>query len=395
LWLLEQGYEVVAFLANVGQKEDWAAVEAKALKIGAVKMIIEDLQKEFVEELAFRAIQCNAIYEGRYLLGTSLARPVIARSQMRAAQREKCQFVSHGCTGKGNDQVRFELAFLAIQPSIKIIAPWRDPAFFDRFPGRQELLKFCESNGIPVTATKGKPWSMDENMAHCSYEAGILEDPSKSPPDDMWVMTDDPRNAPNEPTDLAIHFEKGLPTKLVTPQGTQTDSVELFRELNELGKVHGVGRIDIVENRFIGLKSRGCYDSPAMTILRLAHLDLEGLVLDGQVRNLRDRFVTFEWSNLLYNGMYFSPEREFVENSLVFSQRRVNGEVRLRLYKGNTYVLGRSSSTENLYSELEASMDTVEDFRPQDTTGFIGIQSIRLKKYGLQKAEEGENLSRA
>jgi argininosuccinate synthase len=249
-------------LANVGQKEDWAAVEAKALKIGALKMIIEDLQKEFVEELAFRAVQCNAIYEGRYLLGTSLARPVIARSQMRAAQRENCQFVSHGCTGKGNDQVRFELAFLAIQPSIKIIAPWRDPTFFERFPGRQDLLAYCEAKGIPVTATKAKPWSMDENMAHCSYEAGILEDPSKSPPDDMWVMTDDPRNAPQTPADVTISFEKGIPTKLVNPEGTQTDSVKLFETLNALGKIHGVGRIDIVENRFIGLKSRGCYDSP-------------------------------------------------------------------------------------------------------------------------------------
>jgi argininosuccinate synthase len=193
----------------------------------------------------------------------------------------------------------------------------------------------------------------------------------------MWVMTDDPRNAPNEPTDITIHFDKGIPSKLVTQKGTLTESVALFNELNSIGKVHGIGRIDIVENRFIGLKSRGCYDAPAMTILRLAHLDLEGLVLDGQVRSLRDQFVTHHWSTLLYNGLYFSPEREFVENSLLFSQRRVNGEVRLRCYKGNAYVLGRSSDTEKLYSELEASMDTLEDFSPMDTTGFIGIQSIR------------------
>ncbi|KAE8349843.1 argininosuccinate synthase [Aspergillus coremiiformis] len=394
-WLIEEGYEVVCFLGNVGQEEDWAAVEQKALKIGAKKMVIEDLRREFVEELCFPAIQCNAIYEGRYLLGTSLARPVIARAQMRVAQREGCQFVSHGATGKGNDQVRFELAFYAIQPSIKIIAPWRDPKFFKRFAGRNDLLDYAAQTGIPVTSTKAKPWSMDANSAHCSYEAGVLEDPNHTPPADMWTMTADPLNAPNEPTDITLHFEQGVPTKLVTPEQTYTDSVELFNALNKLGYTHGVGRIDIVENRFIGLKSRGCYDSPAMTILRAAHLDLEGLVLDGQVRSLRDQFVTHNWSILLYNGYYFSPEREFIENSLKFSQKRVNGEVRVRLYKGNSYILGRSSSTEKLYDAEEASMDSLEDFEPTDTTGFIAISSIRLKKYGLQKAEEGESLSRA
>ena len=223
---------------------------------------------------------------------------------------------------------------------------------------------------------------------------GILEDPDVSPPDDMWTMTDSPLNAPNEPTDITVHFEKGIPVKLTTPSQTYTDSVELFTALNKLGFTHGIGRIDIVENRFIGLKSRGCYDSPAMTVLRLAHLDLEGLVMDTAVRNIRDQFVSHNWSYQLYNGMYFSPEREFVENSLLFSQRRVNGEVRLSLYKGNAYVLGRSSETEKLYSEEEASMDTLDNFSPMDTTGFIAIQSIRLKKYGLQKQEEGANLSR-
>ncbi|OAX77609.1 argininosuccinate synthase [Emergomyces africanus] len=233
------GYEVVCFLANVGQEEDWNAVEQKALAIGAKKMVIEDLQREFVEELCFRAVQCNAQYEGRYLLGTSLARPVIARALIRAAQREGCDYLSHGCTAKGNDQVRFELAFYAIQPSIKIIAPWRMSSFCDRFQGRNDLLNYAAESGIPVTSTKAKPWSMDANLAHCSYEAGILEDPDQTPPDDMWIMTDDPRNAPNEPTDITITFEKGIPTKLVTPQKTLTDSVELFKELNYIGKVHG------------------------------------------------------------------------------------------------------------------------------------------------------------
>ncbi|KAI9728567.1 MAG: Adenylosuccinate synthetase [Cirrosporium novae-zelandiae] len=371
-WLLEEGYEVVCFLANVGQEEDWAAVEQKALKIGAKKMIIEDLRREFVEELCFRAIQCNAIYEGRYLLGTSLARPVIARAQMRAAQQEGCDYVSHGCTGKGNDQVRFELAFYTIQPTIKIIAPWRDPKFFTRFAGRNDLLEYAAKMNIPVTSTKAN-LLIDANFAHTSYEAGILEDPNHTPPSDMWLMTADPLTAPNEPTEITLHFEKGIPVKLVTPDGELKDSVELFRKLNEIGYIH----------------------APAMTILRLAHLDLEGLVLDAQVRSLRDQFVTHNWSIYLYNGMYFSPEREFIENSLLFSQKRVNGEVKLRCYKGNAYVLGRSSSTEKLYSAEEASMDSLDNFSPVDTTGFIGIQSIRLKKYGLQKAEEGEKLSRA
>jgi argininosuccinate synthase len=257
------------------------------------------------------------------------------------------------------------------------------------------LLDYAAANNIPVTSTKAKPWSMDANLAHCSYEAGILENPDQTPPEDMWTMTDNPMTAPNDPADITISFEKGLPVKVVSKEGTYTDSVELFTALNQIGRVHGVGRIDIVENRFIGLKSRGCYDSPAMTILRLAHMDLEGLVLDTQVRSIRDQFVTHNWSYQLYNGMYFSPEREFVENSIVFSQRRVNGQVRLRCYKGNVYVLGRSSETEKLYSEEEASMDSLDNFSPEDTTGFIGIQSIRLKKYGLQKVEEGENLSRA
>jgi len=394
-WLIEEGYDVVCFLANVGQEEDWAAVEKKALTVGAKKMIIEDLRKEFITELCFPAIQCNAIYEGRYLLGTSLARPVIARAQMRAAQRENCDYVSHGATGKGNDGVRFELAFYAIQPTIKVITPWRDSKFFTRFAGRNDLLDYAARSGIPVTSTKAKPWSMDENFAHCSYEAGILEDPNHEAPSDMWKMTQDPLKAPDTPADITLSFEKGIPVKLVTPEKSFTEPVELFQELNRIGYIHAIGRIDIVENRFIGLKSRGCYDSPAMTILRAAHLDLEGLVLDGAIRSLRDQFVTHNWSNLLYNGFYFSPEREFLENSITFSQRRVNGEVRLRCYKGNAYILGRSSSTEKLYSEQEASMDTVENFGVEDTTGFIAIQAIRLKKYGLQKAEEGESLSRA
>lgn len=394
-WLLDEGYEVVCFLADVGQEENWDEVKAKATKIGASKMIILDLRREFVEQLCFRAVQCNAQYEGRYLLGTSLARPVIARAQMRVAEEEGCDFVSHGCTGKGNDGIRFELAFLAINPKIKVIAPWRIPEFYQRFQGRNDLLDYAAATGIPVTSTKAKPYSMDDNIAHCSYEAGALEDPSISPPDDMWTRTVDPRAAPDEVVDIVILFKEGLPVKLCVGDKEYTDSLTLFIALNEIGKKAGIGRIDIVENRFIGLKSRGCYDSPAMTILRLAHLDAESLVMDGKVRSLRDQFVTYNWSELLYNGLYFSPEREFIENSLVFSQRRVNAEVRLRCYKGSVSVLGRSSETEKLYSSEEASMDSLVDFSPMDTTGFININAIRLKKYGMQKAEEGQGLSKA
>ncbi|KAL1960168.1 hypothetical protein VTO42DRAFT_8711 [Malbranchea cinnamomea] len=397
-WLIEQGHEVVCFLADVGQNEDFKEAERKALLIGAKKMIVADLKREFVEELCFRAIQCNAIFEDRYLLGTSLARPVIARAMMRVAKQEGCTAVSHGCTGKGNDQVRFELAFYAIQPSIRVIAPWRLPEFYNRFAGRNDLLDYAAKHNIPVTSTKAKPWSMDENLAHCSYEAGILEDPDHSPPDDMWKLTDDPRNAPDTPEDFTIFFEKGIPVGLVLgpdpkAENKITDSLELFTALNALGRKHGIGRIDIVENRYIGLKSRGCYDSPAMTILRLAHIDLEGLVLDREVRQLRDQFVTFTWSRLLYNGLYFSPERKFIEKSILASQDDVNGQVRLRAYKGSVSVLGRSSETSKLYSEELASMDSLDDFQPTDTTGFIATQAIRLKAYGQAEAAAGVDLT--
>ncbi|KAK1988789.1 argininosuccinate synthase [Colletotrichum cereale] len=388
-WLLEAQYEVVCYLANVGQDEDWKAVEEKALQIGAKKMIIDDLKREFIEELCWKAVQCNAIYEDQYLLGTSLARPIIARGMMRAAAKEGCQFVSHGCTGKGNDQVRFELAFYTINPEIRCISPWRLPEFYKRFQGRNDLLEYAAEKGIPVTSTKAKPYSMDDNFAHCSYEAGMLEDPNVTPPEDMWTKTVSPLKAPDTPLDITIHFDKGIPVKVVTPQQTSTDAVELFGLLNKIGGEHGVGRIDIVENRFIGLKSRGAYalDSPAMTILRLAHISIEGLVLDGRVRALRDN-LSKQWSELLYNGMYFSPERAFLQPSLDFSQQRVNGEVRLRLYKGNVYCLGRTSQ-EKLYSEEDASMDSLTTFDPSETSGFITIQAIRLKKYGLQMADAG------
>ncbi|QSZ28536.1 hypothetical protein DSL72_003034 [Monilinia vaccinii-corymbosi] len=391
-WLIEKGYDVVCFMADVGQEEDFEAAKAKALKIGAVACYVEDLKREFVDELCFPAVQCNAIYENVYLLGTSLARPVIARAQITVAQKEGCVAVSHGCTGKGNDQVRFELAFYALQPTIKVIAPWRLPEFYERFAGRNDLLEYAAKAGIPVSSTKAKPWSMDENLAHCSYEAGILEDPDVTPPADMWKLTVDPLKAPDQPEDFTLVFDKGLPKKLITNGKTITDSVEIFLECNAIARRHGVGRIDIVENRFIGLKSRGCYETPGLTCLRSAHVDLEGLVMDREVRALRDQFVTFNYSKILYNGLYFSPEREFIEASIIASQKNVNGQVRCRVYKGAFSVLGRSSETEKLYDASESSMDEIGSFAPADTTGFISVQSIRLKKYGEAKAAAGERL---
>ncbi|KAJ5595208.1 Argininosuccinate synthase [Penicillium hispanicum] len=395
-YLIEEGYEVVCFMADVGQEEDFEAAREKALKVGALKCEIVDIRREFIEELCFPAIACNAVYENVYLLGTSLARPVIARAQIAVAQREGCFAVSHGCTGKGNDQVRFELAFYALQPNIKVIAPWRDPVFYERFAGRNDLLAYAAEKGIPVTSTKSKPWSMDENLAHCSYEAGILEDPDTTPPTDMWKLTQDPLAAPDQPEDFTVHFEKGVPIKLEYTENGQkkavTDSVDVFLTANAIARRNGVGRIDIVENRFIGIKSRGCYETPGLTCLRAAHIDLEGLVMDREVRALRDQFVTFNYSKLLYNGMYFSPEREFLESSITASQKSVNGQVRCRAYKGSVSVLGRSSETEKLYDMSESSMDEIGDFSPAETTGFITVSAIRLKKYGQMKADAGEKL---
>ncbi|KAL8290476.1 hypothetical protein RQP46_002734 [Phenoliferia psychrophenolica] len=399
-WLIEEGYDVIAFMADVGQEEDFEAARVKALAIGAKKFFLEDLRREFVESLIYPAVQCNAIYEGVYLLGTSLARPVIARGMMDIVKQEGCQFVSHGCTGKGNDQVRFELAFYALQPDIKVIAPWRDANFYDRFAGRAALLAYAAEKGIHVFQTAAKPWSTDENLFHISYEAGILEDPDTTPPADMWKLTQALEDAPKTPERISITFTKGIPTTLIVhPEGTKavpstegkviTDSVEVFLTLNALARKHAIGRCDIVENRFIGVKSRGCYESPAATILRKAHMDLEGLTMDRNVRALRDGFVTAELSKILYNGYWFSPEREFVQSCMDQSQITVNGRVRLALFCGNVIVEGRVSETEALYDAQQSSMDELGGFSPAETSGFIAIESIRLKKWGEARLLKG------
>lgn len=391
-YLINEGYTVVAYLGNVGQDEDWAAVEKKALALGAERMVIDDLQQEFLEELVFRGIQCNAIYEDRYLLGTSLARPVLARALVRTAQKYRCSILSHGCTGKGNDQVRFELAWRALDPTLSIIAPWRMPKFFNRFQGRQDLLKFAAENNIPVSSSPKSPWSLDANLAHTSAESGILEKPEMVAPKDVWTKSVDPLDAPDVPTKFSVTFKAGIPVKLDVEGGeTYTNSVELFKKLNEIAGANAVGRQDIVESRFIGLKSRGCYDAPAHTVLRLAHIDLEGITVDSKVRGIMS-WIGNEWSQCLYNGMYFSPERELLENSVIYSQKHVNGTVNMMVYKGAAHVLSRSAPDSNLYSEEQASMDTLEGFSPEDTSGFIAIQAIRLEKYGAAKIQHGEPL---
>ena len=324
------------------------------------------------------------------MLGTSLARPVIARGMMEIALQEGCDFVSHGCTGKGNDQVRFELAFYGLSPSIKVIAPWRLPEFYDRFAGRTALLEYAAKNGIPVTQTAAKPWSTDENLFHISYEAGILEDPNQTPPDDMWKLTTSPEKAPEQPERVTIEWKQGLPAKVIKEDGTSvTDAVEVFLTLNALARKHGVGRIDIVENRFIGVKSRGCYESPAATILRAAHMDLEGMTLDRNVRAMRDQFITTNFSQILYNGFYFSPEREFITAAIPASQKTVNGIVRLKLYKGNVVVEGRDSD-EGLYDAKFSSMDEMGGFEPTATSGFIDISSIRIKAWARANEVRGQ-----
>lgn len=398
-WLLEQGYEVVAFMANVGQEEDFDAAEKKALAIGATKYVLCDVQEEFVSKILFPAVQVNAVYEDVYLLGTALARPIITKAQMNVAEQEGCQFVSHGCTGKGNDQIRFEQGFYAINPEIQIIAPWRLPEFCEKFKGRKDLIEYADSKGIPVAQTGAKPWSTDENMAHISYEAGILEEPDTTPPKDMWKLINDIDNTPSTPQFINIAFEKGLPTtlELLDSQAgkvveTVTGDLNIFLTASKLGRLHGIGRIDIVENRYINLKSRGCYEQAPLTILRQAHVDLEGLTLDKEVRGIRDQFVTPTYSKLLYNGAYFSPECEFIRGMIKPSQVSVNGTVRLMLYKGKSVVLGRFSDSEILYNAIESSMDELTGFSPEDTTGFINIQAIRIKKYGLTKKNRGEKV---
>lgn len=379
-WLLDQGFEVVCFLANVGQQEDMEAQKQKALKIGAGKVYVEDLRKEFLENYIFRALKANAIYEGRYLLGTALARPLIALRQIEIARKENTAMLAHGATGKGNDQVRFEMTYLTLMPEATIISPWKEKAFLDRFKGRSDMIAYAHEMGIPISSTIKKPYSMDENLMHISYEAGVLEDPAVSAPDDMYRRTLSPMKAPDAATEIMIEFSKGTPIAVSDlSNGVTVDqtALALFTYLNELGALHGVGRVDIVENRFVGMKSRGVYETPGGTILWTAHKDLESLVLDREVFHLKEMWMP-KIAQLIYNGFWFSPEMEFLMAAIEKSQELVEGKVYLKLYKGNVMVTQRESA-KSLYRQEIATMDRLGDYDQLDAKGFIRLNALRLK----------------
>ena len=375
-WLASQGYDVIALCLDLGQKvENLDEIRQKGLKAGAVDVLIEDVRKEFVEDYVFRAIEWNAVYEGTYLLGTSLARPLISKKQIEAAERFGASTVSHGATGKGNDQVRFELGYYALNPDIKIIAPWKVPEFYQRYPGRAQLIEYAKQNGIPVKATAEQPWSTDENLMHISFESGMLEDPWQEPKEEMFELSQSPKNAPDQEQILTIDFEEGLPVRL---DGQEFAPVDLLTELNEIGGRHGIGRVDLVESRFVGMKSRGVYETPGGTILNIAHRAMESLTLDRGVIHLKDSLMP-RFSQLVYNGFWFSPEMEILLEMGRSTQKRVSGTVRLKLYRGNCMVTGRKSDN-SLYDEDIATMEADEgNYDPRDSNGFIRLNALPLR----------------
>ena len=383
-WLIKKGFDVVAFIADLGQNEDFKAAKQKALKVGASKVYIEDVKEEFVTDFIFPAIRANAVYEGRYLMGTSLARPLIAKKQIEIAAKEKAEFVSHGATGKGNDQVRFELTYTTLNPKIKIIAPWKDTEFLAQFKGRSDMIEYANKNGIPVKATKDAPYSTDANLMHISYEAGILEDPKLTPSEEMFEMTKSPKNAPDKETIIEIEFKQGNPVKVKNKNdGTlKKKPLELFQYLNKIGGENGIGRIDMIENRFVGMKSRGVYETPAGTILHIAHRDIEGLTMDREVMHLRDTLMP-KFAELIYYGFWYSPEMEFLRAAFNKSQEHVSGTVYLSLYKGNCMVIGRESK-ESLYNQDLSSMDVLGDYDQKDALGFIILNALRLKASSIR-----------
>jgi argininosuccinate synthase len=377
-WLVDRGHEVIAYVADVGQQEDFDQVRDKALAGGASSVRVEDLKEEFVRDFIFPAFKANAIYEGCYLLGTALARPLIARRQIEIAHEEQAPCVAHGATGKGNDQVRFELAYYALDPAIRVVSPWKDREFLERFRGRPELLAYAEAHGIAVTASRGKPYSEDDNLLHMSHESGILEDPAHEPGEEIFSRTVAPEAAPDRVVRIRIDFRDGLPCRVENlDDGTIEEApLPLFRYLNRLGSENGIGRLDLVENRFVGVKSRGIYETPGGTILHVAHRDIEGIAMDREVRRLRD-MLSAKLSEFIYNGFWFSPEMDFLMAAIDKSQEVIDGSVRLKLYKGNVTVVGRESSS-SLYDRDLSSMDIEGGFNQQDSEGFIKINAIRL-----------------
>ena len=370
-WVKEKyNAEVIGFCADVGQDEELDGVEAKAIQTGATKCYVEDLNEEFAKDFIFPMMQANAIYEGTYLLGTSIARPLIGKRLIEVARAEGADAICHGATGKGNDQVRFELTAYAFEPNIKIIAPWREW----EFNGRMDLVEYAKKHDIPITTTTEKPYSMDRNLLHISFEGGILEDPWSECPSDLSVMTETLDNAADEAEEAIITFEKGIPVKV---NGESFSPANLMRKLNAIGKKHAVGRIDIVENRFVGMKSRGVYETPGGTILNQAHRALESITMDREVMHLRDSFIP-RYADMVYNGFWYAPEREMLQAAITESQQFVTGDVRVKLYKGACHVSGRRSEY-SLYDEAVASFEDNDAYNQKDAEGFIKLNALRLR----------------
>jgi argininosuccinate synthase len=380
-WLLDQGHEVIAYIADVGQTDDLDEAKTKALAIGASEVWIEDLKEELVTDYIFPMISANAVYEGRYLQGTAVARPLIAKRQIEIAEETGAAFVSHGATGKGNDQVRFELAYYALNPEIKVIAPWKDPGFLAEFKGRPDMIRYAREKGIEIKSTMAKLYSEDENLMHISHEAGILEEPDSAAPEEVYSRTIAPELAPDEATTIRISFENGHPVSVTNLESGKsvTGPLELFTYLNELGSANGIGRMDLVENRFVGVKSRGVYETPGGTILLEAHRDIEGLAMDREVMRLRDMLAA-KLAELIYNGFWFSPEMEFLMSAINKSQELIDGYVVLKLYKGGVYAMARYSPS-SLYDPELSSMDVEGGYDQTDAQGFIRINAIRLKAH--------------
>jgi len=373
--------EMIAFCANIGQEEELKGLEKKAKKTGASKIYIDDLQEEFAKDFIYPMTRAGAIYEGQYFLGTSIARPLIAKRMVEIAAAEKADAIAHGATGKGNDQVRFELTTAALAPSLDIIAPWRDERFRNQFPGRAEMIAYCDSKGIPVQASAKKPFSMDRNLLHISYEAGILEDPwfeacHPKHRDSFTTLSVFPEDAPDKAEYVTLDFEKG---DCVAVNGKALSPLGVMKTLNKLGGKHGVGRVDMVENRFVGMKSRGVYETPGGSILHYAHRQIESLTMDREVMHLRDSLIP-KYAELVYYGFWFAPERLALQALVEESQKNVNGTVRLKLYKGNIIVAGRKSPV-SLYNPHIATMeaDPTKAYNQDDATGFIRLNGLRLR----------------
>lgn len=384
-WLMEN-YQcpVIAFSADLGQGDDMNAVKEKAIQTGAEEVILEDLKEEFVGDFVWPALRANAIYESGYLLGTSLARPLIAMRQVEASRRSEADAVSHGATGKGNDQVRFEMAYMALEPDLKIIVPWR----IWNFKGREDLVDYARSKNIPVPVTKEKPFSTDANLLHISFEGGILEDTWNEPPEDMFVMSVSPEDAPDQVSYIELQFKQGNP---IAVDGKSLSPANLLAHLNALGGRNGIGRVDLVENRYVGMKSRGVYETPGGTILRIAHQAIESITMDREVMHIRDGLVP-RYAEMIYYGYWFSPEREMLQSLIDETQKNVTGIVRLKLYKGNCTVVGRKSDR-SLYDADFATFESEDVYNQKDAEGFIKLNALRLKIAELmrrkQKMEQG------